>query len=296
MSCILEIIVPVHDVSERSAHLERMLTSNSHQAVNFIIVLDSDLDSDQLKISRIVNHSLNPMSKVITGAFNGPGLARNKGILISEAKWISFLDSDDDIDLDELIALVSKAETNLAQLAIGGISYLSGSNENAYRYFINPKISLYENLGLTPAFTRMIFHRDLLSENSFPKFKMAEDQCFVLDVLSQSPKIYLEEKYFYTYNLGVSSQATRDLAALKDLVQSVEYISSRFNSFNADIKRVASIMIIRQSITYFTRFNRVFERDSQQIIRTLAKFLFSHPILVFSSSRLIFFHRPRGAR
>ena len=294
MATDLEIIVPIHNILERKSHLQRLLSLEHKEGISFIFVVDSNLKADELEVLNVVQKSFYPNSKVMAGDFQSPGLARNAGILLSRANWICFLDSDDDIDLGLLSLLLRKAQDNSALLAIGGIKYRSILSETSQEYFLNPNLSIADNLALTPAFTRMIFNRSLLATVIFPAFRMAEDQCFILDILALHPRIYAEEIYFYTYNLGYSDQATRNLGALSDLALSISYIDSRLKFLNRDLRRVATTMIIRQTFTYISTIKLFPNRRIFPILRILIKIVFLHPLIASYSFFLILLNRPRS--
>jgi glycosyltransferase involved in cell wall biosynthesis len=294
VSTNLEIIVPVHNILERKTHLQRLLSLGYHEEISFILVVDSNLKEAETEVLNIVQNSSYPNSKVLSGDFKSPGLARNAGISLSQANWLCFLDSDDDIDLDLLNLLLRKAQDDSALLAIGGIRYRSNDRKTLQNYFLNSNLSILDNLALTPAFTRMIFNKSLLSERIFPAFRMAEDQCFILEVLSLQPRIYTEEIYFYTYNLGHCDQATKNLVALSDLVLSISHINSHLKNFKRDLRPVATTMIFRQAITYISTFKFFPNMRIFLILRILIKIFFLHPVSALHSLNLIFFHRPRS--
>ena len=293
MATDLEIIVPIHNILERKSHLQRLLSLDHQEGISFIFVVDSDLKADELEVLNVVQKSFYPNSKVLAGDFRSPGLARNAGISLSRANWICFLDSDDDIDLGLLSLLLQKAQDDSALLAIGGINYRSIFSETTQEYFLNLNLSIADNLALTPAFTRMIFNRSLLATVIFPAFRMAEDQCFILEILALNPRIYAEEIYFYTYNLGFSDQETRNLAALSDLALSISYIDSRLKFLNPDLRRAATTMIIRQTFTYISTTKLFPNRRMFPILRILMKIIFLHPLIASHSFFLILFNRPR---
>lgn len=294
MGVILEVIVPVHNIKNRRENLSKLLSMSPRSDTNFIVISDSSHIEDHSEVNEIVNGSLNPNSKVVKGDFGSPGLARNAGLSVASRRWVAFLDSDDEIDLNALALLISDAEEESAQLAIGGITFGSQKTHMRSNYYLDFKISVFANLSLTPAFTRMVFQRNLLSEIVFPDFKMAEDQCFVLDVLALNPRMHLEEIYFYTYLLGDASQATTNRRALMELPLAITYINAKIKTYTPVLQQVAVTMIIRQSATYLVSIGVLPVKTLFKILKILGSVAIRHPIRTGRAIMLILMHRPRS--
>jgi glycosyltransferase involved in cell wall biosynthesis len=294
MAALLDIIVAIHNVQERGRHLQEILAKAIRSDTQFIIVSDSKTESDHLQVRQLIEESIYSSSKFLFGNFGGPGAARNAGLSASESEWICFLDSDDDIDLAKVHSLVSEAERNDADVAIGGLIIRFRSQQTENRYFINSDLTLCDNLSLTPAFTRMVFRRSFLDGVIFPNFRMAEDQCFVFDLFKLSPRVFCSEIYFYTYNLGISLQVTKDFASLEDLSKSVNYIFGSLRTSNLETRQMATTMIIRQSLTFLSGLGLNFNQSSLNVWRTLLKVFVSYPVMSMRSIFLIKKHRPRG--
>lgn len=294
MEGILEIIIPVHNISNRRANLSKLLAMGPQSDINFVVVSDSSHSEDHSEVIEIVKSSNNPNSKVVKGNFGSPGLARNAGVSVASSKWLAFLDSDDEIDLNRLALLISNAEKESAQLAIGGVIFASHKTQIRSHHYLNFKISVLANLSLTPAFTRMVFQRNLLSKIVFPDFKMAEDQCFVLDVLALNPRIHLEEIFFYTYVLGDISQATTNRRALMDLPLAIAYIKSQIKKYTPDLQQVAVTMIFRQSATYLFSIGVLPAKSLLKVLKILGFVAIHHPIRTGKTIILILMHRPRS--
>ena len=290
----LEVIVPIHNISERRDSLSKLLSMDARIDTRFIIVSDSRVDGDHSEVKRIVNASQNWNSKVVTGSFGSPGMARNAGLSVTDARWISFLDSDDEIDLDAVSKLISNTEKKSANLGIGGIVFHSQENHTRLKYFMNHSLPVLTNLSLTPAFTRMVFHKSLLSQVFFPEFLMAEDQCFLIDILIRNPRIHSEDIYFYTYNLGGIGQSIRSRKALSDIPLSVAYIASQMNKYSPDVQHAAITMIVRQSATFLRSVGLNPSKRLFNLFRLLTMILVRYPVKTGRSVALVLIHRPRS--
>jgi glycosyltransferase involved in cell wall biosynthesis len=289
----LEIIIPVHNISERHENLCKILSAALQPRINYIIVSDSKSEVDHDQVRSIVLNSPNPHSKVISGSFGNPGLARNAGLAKATADWVSFLDSDDEVDLSRMSTLITNAVENSAEVAIGGIClrYLDYSVNQ--KLFLNSKIPLCSNISINPAFTRMIFARKLISQILFPSLRMAEDQCFVLRVFSLRPVIYAEEIYFYTYNIGGASQTIHSFRALKDLPIAIQFIQSLIKNGDSAMLQMYITTIVRLSATYAKHIREFPFRSTAQVFRLLAKTFCRYPLYFLISIQAIFLYRQR---
>lgn len=292
MDSRLDIIVAIHNVQERGRHLQEILSKEFRSDTQFIIVSDSKIDSDHLKVRRLIEGSEYWNAKFLSGHFGSPGEARNAGLAASESEWVGFLDSDDEIDLTKVQSLVSEAEKNDADVAIGGLIIRLGRQQTESKYFIDHDLALLDNLSLTPAFTRMVFRKAFLEGVIFPNFKMAEDQSFVLNLFRLTPKVFCSEIYFYTYNVGLSLQVTKDLVSLKDLSKSVNYIFSGLRSSVLEVRQMAVTMIIRQSFTFLSKVGLSVNNTSLSVLGTLVKVFILYPLISVRSIFLIKNHRP----
>ncbi len=294
MDSRLDIIVAIHNVQERGRHLQEILSKEFRSDTQFIIVSDSQFDSDHLQVRQLIDGSEYCNAKFLWGDFGSPGDARNAGLSASESEWVCFLDSDDEIDLTQVQSLVSEAGKNDADVAIGGLIIRFGRQQTENKYYIDRHLALFDNLSLTPAFTRMVFRKVFLQGVIFPNFKMAEDQCFVLDLFRLTPKVHCSEIYFYTYNVGISLQATKDLVSLKDLSKSVNYIFSGLRFSVLEVRQMAVTMIIRQSFTFLSQVGLNVNQTSLSVWGTLVKVFALYPIISVRSIFLIKNHRPPG--
>ena len=137
MAAVLDVVVPIHNIADRGHHLGRILAKTNLLNTNFIIVSDSELDSDHKQVRKIIEGSPNPGAVFLSGGFGSPGEARNAGIAASDSEWICFLDSDDDIDFTKLHFLISEAERENAGIAIGGLVLKVEGEPIEYKYFCN---------------------------------------------------------------------------------------------------------------------------------------------------------------
>ena len=113
---IISIVVPVYKVEKLLERCVKSLIDQSLEDIEIILVDDGSPDKsgdicDKLKQqdSRIC---------VIHKSNGGLSSARNAGIQVAKGKYISFVDSDDDVELNMFEIMVNAAEEYLSLIHI----------------------------------------------------------------------------------------------------------------------------------------------------------------------------------
>lgn len=230
---MVSIVIPIYNSGDS---LDKCLSSIHEQLFSdweCILINDGSTD-DSLEIcqkwSRIDNRY-----KVFNQNNQGVSAARNAGIIHSIGNWITFIDSDDWIEIDYLSSLTEAIDES-CQLFVSGqirdysdgrtISYIpqkkgiiSISNNNAH-YFnnLNESFLLY-------APHEKIFNKDIIVRNNIwfdRDCSYGEDLQFVYEYLEYCSYIYLIDNALYHYNIA-------DSGTLSTLV--------RNNQFEQDYKQ-----------------------------------------------------------
>lgn len=104
----LSIIIPAYNCADT---IEKCITSIFCSQQRYpsileevIIVNDGSTDNTLKKIQEIQSNS--PLIKIINQKNKGAGGARNTGIKSAKSEYISFIDSDDSVDVDYLSPLL----------------------------------------------------------------------------------------------------------------------------------------------------------------------------------------------
>jgi len=93
----LSLIIPFYNRDVFSLTLLKTLAELSLEGVEIILVDDGSTDNTHFKLSNYKNSFPNQNIQLIRQANKGPGGARNAGLKLSQAKYVWFVDSDDDI-------------------------------------------------------------------------------------------------------------------------------------------------------------------------------------------------------
>lgn len=200
----IDIIIPVYN---KEISIKKTLKSVINQEVKFdniIIVNDGSTDNTENVIKSLKNNYANIKINIINQENQGVSEARNTGIKFSNADYITFLDGDDELELNylsEIKRLINKYKKNVVFSAKHINLYSSSKNkkyQNLNKKNFKDKIIKYPLL--TSSFIKNIYcasgitiARSLLLKNLFPKnIKIGED-------------IYVWEKIFSSQSLAISN-------------------------------------------------------------------------------------------
>ena len=118
----LSCIVPVYNVEEYlDACVESLLRIPSIQ-VEIILVDDGSTDSSAKLVDRYAAHY--PFVKAIHQVNQGPGIARNSGLEVAGGEYVAFVDSDDWIEPERLVALYRQAKQDALDMILGYVRYV----------------------------------------------------------------------------------------------------------------------------------------------------------------------------
>ena len=214
---LISFIVPIYNQFKEINFIIKNLETLARSVDCEIIVVDDC--SDDGTYNFLNNKSLFKKIKIYkTSKNSGPGFARNLGISLSKAQYISFLDSDDFLELnvnntnyvDSLVAINNElADVILMSCNIESRGYFSPRGL--------PKLPevLTENLNTKLSYTvfpakecwGVLFNANFLkSENiQFPCVRLAEDQVFMTEVRIKIKSISSTDLFTYTHTANIQA-------------------------------------------------------------------------------------------
>lgn len=211
---LISVIIPVYNTEQ---YLKKCLDSILNQTyTNLEVICINDGSTD--KSLKILNNYVktDKRIKIINQNNLGASYSRNVGIKNAKGEWISFIDSDDYVDLklyENLINAYNK-DNSFSIYCFNGVIISpqdSPNDENLRRFFymnnwknndnnlyqfsdcLNP---FYGNLGIW----NKIYKTDFLRKyNIFFKNSIFEDQLFAIESMIKADYIYLDNQNFYYY-------------------------------------------------------------------------------------------------
>ena len=199
----VSIIVPVYNAEAYLKKTVDSILAQTYTDIELVLINDGSKDSS-LDICRSYEEA---DSRVHVYSFGNSGVAsaREKGLRLSQGDYIAFVDSDDSLDKDYILNLVSAIEDNSADMACCNCIDYDGPNLSIEEdltitdkgYFID---SFLANKRFCYCIWAKMYKRELVQDMQFPKLKYAEDTLFVTECFRKAEKVALIKYAGYMYS------------------------------------------------------------------------------------------------
>jgi glycosyltransferase involved in cell wall biosynthesis len=247
MDCVISIIIPLYNKEESINNTINSVLEQTFKRFELIIVNDGSTDQSEKIVlsfndSRI--HLLNQTNK-------GVSSTRNKGVELSNAEWLMFLDADDILEqgcLNNIYNLISKYPKAKVYTGNYKICYKNGDERNlSYKrdgYIYNPYKLIYKNIW-NLRLGSFIMKKDIFYEiGGFSQdVKIGEDIYFTDKIL---------EKCTIAYSDFKTVAYMKKYSSLSNCIYPIENCYSWFVNLNTSnkYKKRQNIIIICKSIIH----------------------------------------------
>lgn len=210
----ISVIIPVYNAEKTIGIILEKLISQSYQNIEIIAVNDGSKDDSWKVLQKFAKKDKRVIA--IDQKNAGASAARNAGINRSAGKFITFIDSDDDISPELISELIQHAtdDTSLVMcgMMLNGNAIIApdavvSGKDDIMRYAL--KSLLTKNLLYGPYCK--LFRRDIVVKNGikFPmEVKYGEDTIFVMTYLKFTSVIAVIGKALYIYNFQQTGLAS----------------------------------------------------------------------------------------
>lgn len=251
MNKLISVIVPIYKVE---LYLEKCLESILNQTyTNLEIILVDDGSPD--KCPDICDHyqKIDNRIKVIHKKNGGLSDARNSGLKIATGEFVSFIDSDDYIDINMYEKMMNYAEEFNLDIVECGVKhvYKNGilDNDEIDKCICDSEEALkYLMLGkkFHQIVCNKIYKTELIRDILFEKGKIHEDEFWTYKIFMNAKRIGLlnENLYFYFHREGsiMSEGYTR---------KSLDGIEARYLRYKDINKLYPNLSFIAKKTLYF---------------------------------------------
>ena len=280
---MITIVLPVYNVEK---YIRRCIDSILNQTFNnyeLIIIDDGSTDNSGYICNQY--KKLDNRIKIVHQDNKGLSNARNKGIELSNSKYITFIDSDDYIDNKYLEVLYSIMINNNADIVIcNHIKIKENENNNAtiidnYNEEIITKEETYRrmNLGINigMAVWSKLYKTDIFKNNKFLNNKLYEDIFIINDIIESTNKIVVTNYngYYYLLRNNSITNSPMDYKHL-DLINATkkykDYMIKYYSNISeSSIRRyvLANYLIYRKAIQ-----NKLYKKEYKEIRKEILKY------------------------
>lgn len=220
---LVSIIIPVYN-SEKYLHkLLRNLIQQTYTQIEIILIDDGSTDKS-LEICNEFKQKDNRI-KVLSKENEGVSIARNKGMELATGDYITFLDSDDTIDINYIKKLVVNIEHNtLVRCNSNNLKDTEIEKSEYIKQVVNGNIQ-----GVCWGY---LFKRKLLENIKFDEnTSYMEDTLFIIQVLLKVKEIKVVRNAIYNHNLNEVS-----------LTKNPNNIENRLNGYIYSINKINEIL------------------------------------------------------
>ena len=284
------IIIPVYNTEK---YLSRCLDSVVNQTFRNIEIIIVN-DASQGNCKEIVEEYLKKDNRIkyIEHSENKSLLqARRTGNINSTGKYIMYVDSDDEIEInacEEIYKIVSKEDFDIVSFGTKVISNdktkFIGWALSTNRFNINSKFLLAEviNQRISHNMWNKVFHRRIIEKLieyiSDIQIMNAEDmlQCLIAFYFSKSYKVIQKPLYIYYADIGVSNKNTNEIDITKYdyLCKSTKIALDEFYNFLLKVKSNIAYGFLFSKL-YFNQYNYLFEKinnNNEEYINIIEKY------------------------
>lgn len=289
---IVSVIVPVYNVEDFLSDCIESIINQTYDNLEIILVDDGSKDSSgkicdeyQSKDERI---------KVIHKPNGGLSDARNAGIEVSTGEYISFIDSDDFIDLNTYERLIPVLLNHKADiLRFDYKMYGGGKYQKHSPHYKAKGITFYKGLdALKSLLTSQlncsawdkIYRKEVIGDTRFIKGRLNEDIIFLFEIL-QKTNVVVETNdvlYFYRVRNGSISNGNMisSLDMLKNYDEMIVMMQEKKLPIEKEMKRyrnTCNIHFCRKCILCksIKDYKRIYDERRGEVVRLLPKFLLS---------------------
>ena len=223
---VVDVILPNYN---KGAFLEEAINSVLNQTYKrwHLFIIDDHSSDNSIDIINKLK-SVKNLSVIKLKKNKGPSFCRNYAMRLSNAKYISFIDSDDSWSVDKLEKQINFMEKN--NLNFTYTDYTSFFEHNGEKKNTSIKDhfdfkSFIKNSSINT--TTMIIARSILGNHRFKKIKLCEDYLFKCSLLKKNIAKKLNENLAY-YRISKKSRSSKRLKNLYWLW----HINKNYNKLN----------------------------------------------------------------
>lgn len=258
---LLSVIVPVYNAGQYLSQCLDSIIGQTYKNLEIILVNDGSTDGSGAICDEYAHRD--GRIRVIHKANGGQGMARNRGLSVATGDYVSFIDSDDWIDLSMYDSAISifACSPHLAIVRYGvrrcwqdgKESFERLNTEEVIRIQGEKIISSYGNEGCDGIMCSSVYRMEIFKESglSYPEGIVHEDEALSLSIscfLAQKKEsqVYICSDIMYNYRMvagsTVSKLANRHVTGV---CKGIDFVRSYTKEYSKDLQQLILLQIGR---------------------------------------------------
>ena len=284
MKIKVSVIVPVWNVEKYIRQCLDSLINQTLKEIEIIVVNDGSPDNSQKIIDKYVKKHPEKVQSYIKEN-GGQGSARNMGLEKARGEYISFVDSDDWLDLDALERMYSIAKKEKSDIVI--CDMVDHYSNHTIYHNCTKYDSVFE---VTPSACNKMFKRNIIKDFKFLPKLWYEDFDFTTKILFNTSKISNISEGFYHCNCREESTMNNNNSLKNlDILIVMDDIINYLKKVDRYDENIISYLIFEHIL--ITTINRVAlqkNKDKKIAINKLIKYCKEH---INNYDKMTFYNR-----
>ena len=276
---LVSVIIPVYNTAYYLSEALNSVINQTYKNLEIILVNDGSTDNSG-KICE--EYALNDERiKVIHKENGGISSARNAAIDIAKGQYITFIDSDDDVELDYIDYLYKILKRFNCKMSVCTHNIIkNGRVKKSFNLKTDYKLSSQEcikkllyNDGIDTSAWAKLYDKSLFDNIRYPVGKLFEDIATTYKLFIKSKEIACGHLAKYNYNVRENSIVTKKFNKAKlDLLESTDNMSEEIINLFPNLKEA---VLRRRVYARFSTLNQMaqVDKDNKEKVKEIINFI-----------------------
>ena len=233
MNELVSIIVPIYNVEKYLVECIKSLIKQTYRNLEIILINDGSID-DSVKICEQYIEQDNRII-LINKKNGGSASAKNEGLKVVKGDYITFVDSDDFIELDMIEYMVNTIKKYNSDIVQCNFTNLYKNTEKFKQdTIVEQKITSKDFLELfltkwdSSLFWNKLFKREVIENIFFKEGRCIDDEFFTYKCVINSKNIVTSNKIVYNYRMRKSGVMKSESSQKQILKDRIDYLYERY--------------------------------------------------------------------
>ena len=234
---MVTVVIPCYNASLYIKRCVEAFTAQTISDFKLIFVDDSSTDDTFRILSQCKKDSCLDITIIRNEVNSGPAVSRNKGILATSTKYITFCDCDDWYEPNYLQTMLNLLESNNGDIAFCGYKVVDENGNTEYRPLYIKTGVITRDIVFTldaDSLCMLMVKTEIMKDTLLPNLRNGEDIATVPLLMAKSQTFVVSKECLYNYfrRKGSASQLPT-LKVVESLLSSFNYIKEHFQNKNS---------------------------------------------------------------